>query len=288
MNDRNVLRDLAEVYSQLYLKPGGPGEALYPEVVLRGRPVPEKDLSHFRGADGDSCVYEDTPAGPVRVVTLADRGDFETFLQIMAERCKPVPIPRTQGASILDGVINRGRIAEFQKKMAAEGLDAGAMQDFLKNRANYTDALIVLSVGPYSSVPAEKAGFPEDVWLKHSQTIRRYHECTHFVCRRLYRPLIDPVWDELVADAVGIRAALGRYDVRLAETVLGLDGERYVGGRLENYLPEGTSIDALAKRCHAVIENIAHVSESRPDSDPFALAFALEERKGPLWDESIQ
>lgn len=282
-----VLKRLAEVYGQLYLKPGEAGERLYPEIVLKGKPVPQKDLSHFHGADGDMCTFEDTPAGAVRVVTLADRGDFETFLRIMAHRCKAAAIPRTQGASILDGVVNRGKIAGFQRKMAAEGLDAGAMQAFLKDRSNYTDALIVLSVGPYSNVPAERAGFDEDVWLEYSQTIRRYHECTHFVCRRLYKPLIDPVWDELVADAVGIRAALGRYDRRLAETVLGLEDGRYVGGRLQNYLPEGVSIDALAKKCHAAIGEIAQVAESCADGDPFALAVALEARKGRIWDGEV-
>ena len=280
-----ALQNLAEIYNQMYLAPGAAGEALYPEVVLKGKPVPEKDLSHFHTSPEDICGFETTPAGPVRVVTLGDREDFETFIKIMAYRCKDEVIPRTQGASILDGVINRRRIEEYQRKLVAEGGDAGMMKAFLKDKANYTDALIVLSVGPYSNVPAERAGFSEDEWLRHSQTIRRYHECTHFVCRRLYKALIDPVWDELAADAVGIRAALGRYDVHLAETVLGIDGGRYVGGRLENYLPENTGIDALAGRCHGVIGKVAGVSEACVSDDPFALAIALEEAKGTLWDD---
>ena len=66
--------------------------------------------------------------------------------------------------------------------------------------------------------------------------IRKYHECTHFVCRRLYREKKDPVWDELVADAVGLYAAFGKYDISLAELFLGIKDGRYTGGRLENYL----------------------------------------------------
>ena len=46
---------------------------------------------------------------------------------------------------------------------------------------------------------------------------------------------IEAIWDELVADAVGIYAAFGRYDAELEKLFLGIREGRYTGGRLENY-----------------------------------------------------
>lgn len=59
----------------------------------------------------------------------------------------------------------------------------------------------------------------EPAWIRASDDIRKYHELTHFVCRRLYPDLIDKVRDELIADAVGICAAFGEYrrDLKDAE-----------------------------------------------------------------------
>ncbi|MBQ7586426.1 MAG: hypothetical protein IJT37_00180 [Lachnospiraceae bacterium] len=51
------------------------------------------------------------------------------------------------------------------------------------NRRNFKDSLIILSVGPYSAVQAAKLGLSDDEWISLSDKIRRYHECTHFVCR---------------------------------------------------------------------------------------------------------
>ena len=67
----------------------------------------------------------------------------------------------------------------------------------------------MLSWGPYSGVSAEAAGCSEEEWLALSDTIRRYHELTHVICRRLYPEDVDPVRDELIADAVGLYAAYG-------------------------------------------------------------------------------
>ena len=146
----------------------------------------------------------------------------------------------------------------------------------------------MLSSGPYSALSAERAGFAESEWLALSHTIREYHECTHFVCRRFYPDKVNAIWDELVADAVGILAALGRYDTRLAMLVLGIENGVYVGGRLENYVPpeakdKGRYIEGILAKTLGVIEEAKKLSLSAAD-DPFALAIALETMKDALWD----
>ena len=288
ISGRNVLPALAAVYPQLYLTPGPEAEELYKKIVLSGEDAPTRSLDHFTGSGEDSLVYEPTPAGEVPVITLCERADFEKFLQIMGNRCRAVPIPRTQGASILDGVVNwtkiRAHKEEFLRENGGEADWENEFGRFTADRANYTDALIILSAGPYSAVPAEEAGFPEEEWLALSHAIRKAHECTHFLCRRLFPDKKDAVWDELVADAVGLYAALGRYDLALAERCLGIDGGGYVGGRLENYVDgdkdRRARLDALARKIHETLLRFEEIIAPLGGKGAYDLAIRLEEEIG--------
>lgn len=240
-----VIEVLAETYQQLYLDPAKEESAEgYQQIVRRGEAAPEKTLAHFQTTEKDKLEIVNTPVGKVQVVTFAARCDFETFFQIMANRCVMAEIPRTQGASILDGVINWRKIEAHQEAFFADAKrngesdpDWGAeFKRFTSDKQNFKDALVVLSVGPYSGLDASAAGFSEQEWTAYSHSIRMYHECTHFICRRMCPEKIDALWDELVADAVGIYITLGHYDRQLADQCLGIENGRYKGGRLENYL----------------------------------------------------
>lgn len=242
----NVINKLAGIYPQLYLAPGSESEGIYPDVVERGKDVPHRDLSHFRTSAADDCRMVQTPAGEVRAVTLGNRKDFETFLQIMANRCKKVPIPATQGAQFIDGIINRGKIERHKEEFYRAAKEKGEQEPgffewleeqhrFTSDKSNYTDALLVLSVGSYSGVPAAEVGLSKERWIACSHQIRLYHECTHFIAYRLYPEKCVPLRDEVVADAVGVYAAFGRVDCGIAKRCLGISGGRYTGGRLENY-----------------------------------------------------
>ena len=174
MLGKDVLKALAETYQQLYIPPGGegsetgePSEARkrYDDVVKKGKKVLNRSLSHFVTDEQDSLVYKDTPAGKVCVITLHNRADFVTFLRIMANRCAMTPIPDTQGASLIDGVINwekiRAHKKEYLAKEQAEGSPApdwhAEFLRFTEDKRNYLDTLIVLSFGPYSGIDAEQA-----------------------------------------------------------------------------------------------------------------------------------
>ncbi len=280
-----VIRELAERYPQLYLAPGEEGKKHYRDVVLCGEPVPAKDLSHFHTSLIDESRMVDTPAGEVRVVTLGDRADFVTFLQIIVYRCDPVEIPRTQGASFLNGVISRGKILDHKKQFFRAAREKSGeepdeeewlaeQKTFLSDKRNYTDALLVLSRGPYSAVLADAFGFSEGKWLDDSNTIRLYHECTHFVCYRLHPGERDAVRDELVADAVGIVAAYGHYDRKMAERFLGIHDGNYAGGRLENYTDSpGQMLPAVGR----MLEKIEKIAGERADMAPLELALLLDE-----------
>ncbi len=276
----SILRPLAEVYPQLYLIPGEEGARLWQDIVRRGKKAPSESLAHFRGDSLDSITTEDTPAGSVQAVTLGNRQDFELFLQIMVFKCVPTAIPATQGASILDGVVNWTKIRAHEEEwLRAGGAESGLKEEFKRftsDRRNYTDALIVLAVGPYSAVPASKVGLDEEVWFRASQAIRKHHECTHFICRRLFREKINPVWDELVADAVGLYAAFGRYDPELAAVLLGVSERGYTGGRLENYKHE-EDLETLSRKVYRTLRHLADCIRSLDPISPYDLAIRLED-----------
>ena len=136
-------------------------------------------------------------------------GDFELVQRrLMVAKDGPMaPIPAGQGAAMLT-VFNWPRIHAHLERFPEEER-AAELKRFTAVKENYIDTLVVLSRGPYSGVPASAVGVREDEWLALSDTIRRYHELTHVICRRLYPGDVEPIRDELAADAVGLYAANG-------------------------------------------------------------------------------
>ena len=268
----DILAALAGEYPQLYLNPDSDAQETYRHVVLRGEEPETTRLDHYRGSEFDRMETVDTPAGPVRVVTLGDRRDFEIAVRgLMAAKNGPLaPIPESQGAAMLT-VFNwpriRAHLAAFpEEEQAAE------YKRFTSVKANYTDMLVVLSRGPYSGVSASAMGLTEGEWLARSDTIRRYHELTHVICRRLYPEDVDSIRDELIADAVGLYAAFGRFDPETEVLFLGIRDGRYIGGRLGNYTDEP---EALAGRVGAELDRMKQVIDARAGAEPFALIGAL-------------
>ena len=101
-----------------------------------------------------------------------------------------------------------------------------------------------------------------------ARAFRRYHELTHVICRRLYPGDVDPIRDELVADAVGLYAAFGHFDPEMEKLFLGIRDGRYVGGRLENYTDEPCGeVGRVEEELNRIREDIDH----HPCSDPFEL-----------------
>lgn len=290
---KEVLAELAKVYPQLYLDPEQPESAeAYQNIVLRGQEAPSADLSHFIMHEEDSWEPVETRAGIVRTVTLHERRDFERFLHIMANKCVPYDVPASQGASFLDGLISWQKIRAHQKKWTAEQLEKGDLfpdwgaefRRFTTRKENYTEALIVLSAGPYSNVPAETFGLQEEEWNRRSSVIRKYHECTHFMCRRLFPEQIDAVWDEAAADAAGIAAAFGTFDISMEAAFLGVGESGYTGGRLENYVGEEEDIDALAVKVYGILRKAAELYEAHPGIGPFDFVLLLEKKQQEWWN----
>ena len=272
MSKTSVLEHLAADYPQLYLNPDTVTQESYRRVVLRGETPQAKSLTHYRGDPADREELTKTPVGSVRVVTLGNRKDFELALRsLMAAKDGPlVPIPESQGAAMLT-VFNWPRI-HAHLALYPEEERAAEFKRFTAVRENYVDMLVLLSRGPYSRVDAAAVGETEEEWLGHSDTIRRYHELTHVICRRLYPGDVAPVRDELVADAVGLTAAYGCFDPETEKLFLGIRDGRYVGGRLGNYTDAPESLTEAV--CDA-LERVRATIDNQTETEPFQLIPAL-------------
>lgn len=296
-----VIKDLADIYPQLYLDPDKYGTDDYRSIVLKGDRPETTDLSHFASDPRDKAEHIETPAGEALVVTLYDRHDFEFFIRcMMAAKDGPEKaVPATMGASTLVA-FNWPRINAHKEKFFREQHEAGVsfpdwaaeFRRFREVKENYMDSFIVLSRGPYSNTSAEAASealgvsLGEGEWTEKSDDIRKYHELTHFVCRKLFPERIDAVWDELVADAAGIFAALGGYSRRLEELFLGIEDGKYTGGRLGNYLNEGEDTGVLAGRISEVLRAFEIASDQWSGDDVFGYMLMLEEKQDVLWKQN--
>lgn len=285
MNEQaTVIGRLAGRYPLLYLNPDRDDVETYRAVVLRGEDPGKRDLSHFTLDPRDREETFDTPSGPVEVVTLWNRADYETFVRgMMAARKGPLAaVPPTEGASTL-AVFNWGKIKAHQARFLREEREKGVTDPdwgaefarFTAEKSNYLDLLIVLSRGPYSHIDAATAGYGEDEWIALSDTIRKYHELNHVICRRLYPERIHAVWDELAADATGLYAAFGRFDPGMEKLFLGIRGEKYTGGRLENYTK---TPDEQAKVICEVLEELRDIIGKQQGTGPFELTLTLVKR----------
>ena len=267
MMEKNVIEKLAEAYPQLYLNPDTDPQEEYRRVVLRGEEPGRKSLVHYTGDPFDRLETADTPAGPVKVATLGNRRDFELVVRgLMAAKSGPLAdVPESQGASMMM-LFNWPRIHAHLAEYPEEEQSA-EFKRFTADKQNYIDMLVVLSRGPYSHVDAVP-GYSGEEWLAISDTIRRWHELTHVVCRRLYPDDVDAVRDELIADAVGLYAAFGCFDPETEKKFLGIRDERYTGGRLGNYTE---TPDELAAAVCRELDRIREIIDELAPAGPFDL-----------------
>ena len=125
------------------------------------------------------------------------------------------------------------------------------------------------------------------VKVEHGEFIGRFSSLVNPGCHIPYQvQLLNGITDELVADAVGITAALGHYDRALAERFLGIREGRYTRGRLENYVPDGdrSALDAAAGKAEAVLRRFETVL-AKEFGGIYSLPARLEEEIG-CWKQS--
>ena len=272
---------LSKSYPQLLLpvEKDSRGTDAYRDAVLCGN-IPDREPC-FSLCEGDTLTVFATPAGEVEILYLEDRTDFEHAVRALAYRCEPEPVPASMGAVFLSGLINWEKIhCHLRQYEEAGGTDSdGEFRSFTAEKSNYLDSLLLLSAGEYSAVPAEKMGLEPSAWREKSLTIRKFHELTHFYCRKRYPENKEALRDELVADLIGLKAAFGAYDPYAAALFLGIEEETYrKGGRLENYIGENQP-ENFIRRAREIIGLLAETEARNRDCDCFQLIDLIEKTK---------
>lgn len=275
----DVVRVLARRFPQLYVAPAEGAQEAHRLASGRGIAPAGATLDHFATTPRDELRLVDTPAGPVEVVFLERRADFETFLQIVGNRSQPVPILRAVGAITYRGLPDWAKVAAARAAWLEAG-DTDWQAEFARlarEPGAFRSEIVVISEGPYSNVPASETPYDEAAWTAVSREIRLYHECAHVVCRRRLPQDILPVWDEVTADVVGLLRATGGYDASLAARFLGVTPDGYAAGRLEEYLSEGQAahVDAVSREVHAALLRIEALCGEAGADDPFGLLLRL-------------
>ena len=277
MQGKTVVYLLADRYPQLRLpiRTGMKDTSEYQNAVLRG--IPFSGEPDFIGSEEDRFTVMETPAGKVEILYLAKREDFEHAFRALAYRCEPVDILPSVGASTMIGLINWEKINRHKEEyLSSGGMDWNEeFERFTAEKSNYRDTIILLSAGFYSNILAETVGLNEDEWKEKSLIIRKYHELTHFVCRRIYSNDIDSIRDEVFADCVGLVAAFGKYNPSLACEFLGIEKEGFrPGGRLSHYVEE-EELPKSIDNAREIIDFCKTKVNGWNDQDVFSLIFAL-------------
>ena len=258
------------------IREGSRGDAVYRAATLRGiAPDPEshppEEGLELEASEGLRLEITPTPAGHVPVLVTDSRADFVSLIRALAGRNEPVPVPASQGACMITGLPNWDRIhrhrARWESTLPSPVDEARWREEFqrlTKSPERYQDRLMILWTGPYSGLPAAAVGLEEDAWREQSLVIRREHEATHYLTKRLFDSMRNNLLDELIADYSGIAAAAGRYRADWALAFLGLESypSYREGARLENYHGDPPLSDEALAIVHTLVYRAARNLEA--------------------------
>lgn len=182
-----------------------------------------------------------TAGGNIPLLVAGNREDFISLVQALVYRNEPYPVPHSSGGFTVRGYNNWHRISVLRDRFQANGFAGGCWADefhrIKTQKELYQDSFIVLGPGPYSAVLASDLGLDPQEWLDFSAVIRREHECAHYFTRRVFSSMRNNLLDELIADYIGISAAVGKLRADWLLRFLGLElfPKYREGGRLQNY-----------------------------------------------------
>ncbi|MFN9425726.1 MAG: DUF7005 family protein, partial [Cyanobacteriota bacterium] len=208
-----VVETLQSVLPQLRLPqvPGISRSEIYRRLVLRGEEANPVELLAagpeplWQQGDALKLWLAPHPCGAMPVLSTPNWSDFCLLVNALAHRCEPAGLAHGVHAQAVGGLIHWGLIRRYGPKSRAR--------------------LILLHEGPYGSVGAsEVPGCPDAAsWQQASTTLRLEHELTHLATKRLLGEMRLNLLDELIADCMGMVAALGLFDAQLFGRCLGLD-----------------------------------------------------------------
>lgn len=202
---------------------------LYKALVLRGERMDHTLFAAVGAPPQWHCTealrfwIAPHPCGAMPVVQTPSWADFVLLVRALAHRSEPVMLADGVHAQAVSGLIHWGLIHAFGRRSRAR--------------------LIVLHDAPYGSVQASDVpgDLTEAEWLQASSNLRLEHEHTHLATKRLLGQMRINLLDELIADCMGMVAALGRFHAELFGRCLGIQS---ASGRWTTYTNELSEAEA--------------------------------------------
>lgn len=244
-------------------------------------------------------IYQ-TAAGKIPIIYTRHRPDFVSLVRALTMRNEPLSVPESMGACIVSGYNNWDRIRAYRAKCETDSEWNTEFCRLIPRKELYQDRFFLLSGGYYSGVAPAALNLSDPEWRKKSLIIRREHECTHYLTRRVFSSMRNHLLDELIADYSGIVATIGHFRVDWFLHFMGLEdfpGYRSTG-RFENYRGEPPLSDAAFRILQAIVKSAAELLEvftnrhasllSRPAFRPLAITVLSTQTLEELADAESQ
>lgn len=242
----------------------------YAAVIKRGEAFSKKRFGKkfsLRKPDLFHCNIHDHSAGALPVLTTQDREDFEDLFRMGGYRSEPVPVNPSVNALMVSGLINWQRVFSYRdrwlkthkKSRSPDTIDWSdeMLRIFTHEPQLFKDRYILVMKAPYSSVDVHEIdwGGSEEEWLQISFRIRLEHEFTHYAVKRIFNVMRSHVWDEVIADFMGITFALNDFHPGLFLRFFGLDtkGQILPNARIRHYT-QYISPDLVQKICELLVD----------------------------------
>ena len=214
----------------------------YKDVTLRGKPHMNKaGLVLNEPALIQVTIYQNNMIGKVPVIIVPNDDDFNTIITAISNKNEPQQLPKSMGASFINGIINWDRIHRLKRNWLAQNpmghWNVYFKEQILPKPYLFKDKLMVLSTKAYSGIKSEIIGVSENNWKSSSLIIRRAHECAHLFTLQYYGCMAINMHDEIIADYAGITEVLGKFNKEWFLQFVGLENYPAYrnGGRLQNY-----------------------------------------------------
>ena len=217
--------ELRRIFPQLWIIPkqGASNSEQYKRLVLRGQPPSLHDRENCLKLNDQNGIFVslvEHPCGNYPVIDINDESDFRNILRCLAYRCEEILIPKSVHAQAISGLINWGLIKNIDRS----------------ERAN----LIILHNAPYSSLSETIIpGNPTYLkWLEISRQWRLEHELTHLATKFLINEMRINLFDELIADSLGMLKAINIFSADIFLKGLGIkpNAQLHENARAKTYI----------------------------------------------------
>ena len=141
------------------------------------------------------------------------------------------------------------------------------------DKTHFYDKIVLLQKSPYGSVPASQVldGLSGAQWLERSSVLRLEHEMTHYATNRMLGSFRLNIHDELLADFMGISAALGSFSSALFFAAMGVEDDICPEGCRYRHYTQELDEEALAQvlaLSRLAADNLERLSTQLPREYP--------------------